>query len=427
MSYRSPYREFVFERYDFDPASGRLTFEYSFDGTVRFSERVWFEASESYDEALFDRAAFMAFVLAGISYYKCFPTKRVRFEGFKITRHQADFFSEVYRNGLSQFVYENGLSPDDVAVFEATTTEPSGPLPYSGEGIIALQSGGKDSLLLASLLEEKGIDFRPWYLSQVANHPIVLDDVHGELLAPRREIDRDAMLVAQAKGALNGHVPVTFITLSYALLDAILHGKNTVSAAIGREGEEPHAYIGDYPVRHQWSKTWSAERLYADYVRRVVSPDLRVGSPLRAFSELKIAELFVTHAWTKYGLSFSSCNVANYKQGQDNRHLSWCGNCPKCANSFLLFAPFVDQVELSGVFGKDLFSDSSLTDTFKGLLGIDDVMKPFECVGETAELRLAYHMALANGHTALGFDVPTSDYDKDALGDAQPWATQMIQ
>ena len=54
-------------------------------------------------------------------------------------------------------------------------------------------------------------------------------------------------------------------------------------------------------------------------------------------------------------------------------------------------------------------------------------MKPFECVGETDELRLAYHMAVQNDHTPLGFDVPTSNYDKDRLSDAQPWATQMIQ
>lgn len=427
MSYQSPYREFVFERYDFDKTSGLLTFEYSFDGTLRFHERVQFGASEAYDEAIFDRVAFLAFVLAGISYYKCYPTRQVRFQEHEITRHKADFFTAVYRDGLSQFVFENDLSPDDVATFKATANEPVGVRPYTGKGIITLQSGGKDSLLLASLLEEKGVDFTPWYLSQVVNHPVVLDKVPGRLMTPRREIDRATLAAQQANGALNGHVPVTFITLSYALVDAVLRGKDTVLAAIGREGEEPHAYINDYPVMHQWSKTWKAEQMYADYIRRFVSPDLRIGSPLRAFSELRIAELFVTHAWNKYGHSFSSCNVANYKQGHDNAHLAWCGNCPKCANSFLLFAPFVAKDELTEVFGKDLFADASLADTFKGLLGIDGIMKPFECVGETDELRLAYHMAMANDYTPLGFDVPPSDYDKDALTGAQPWATQMIQ
>jgi len=427
MSYQSPYLEFVFESYDYDRASGLLTFQYSFDGALKFFERVYFEPSRTYDEAAFERAAFLAFVIAGISYYKCFPTKSVNLSGYALTPGQAEFFTSVYQNGLSQFVYESGLTPDDIAVFEPTVETKPGALSYDSKGTIALQSGGKDSLLLASLLEEKGVEFTPWYLSQVANHPVVLDSLPGTLVTPRREIDRDALVAQQANGALNGHVPVTFITLSYALIDSVLRGKNTLLAAIGREGEEAHAYIGDYAVMHQWSKTWAAERLYADYVREFVSPDLRVGSPLRAFSELKIAELFVAHAWKKYGHNFSSCNVANYKQGHDNAHLAWCGNCPKCANSFLLFAPFVPKGELAEVFGKDMFVDDSLADTFKGLLGIDGIMKPFECVGETNELRLAYHMAMANGHTPLGFDVPPSDYDKDALSDAQPWATQMIQ
>jgi len=214
MSYQSPYAEFVFKRYDYDKTSGVLTFEYGFDDAVQFQERVHFETNESYDDALFDRAVFMAFVLAGISYYKCYPTKNVRFDKHEITRDQADFFTNVYRNGLSQFVYENGLSPEDIVTFKATTSELVGPLPYGGNGIIALQSGGKDSLLLARLLEEKGIDFSPWYVSQVANHPTILDSLPGTLITPRREIDRSALTTEQEKGALNGHVPVTFITPS---------------------------------------------------------------------------------------------------------------------------------------------------------------------------------------------------------------------
>lgn len=427
MSYRSPYQTFVFERFDFDRATGELTFEYSFDNRLRFAERVYFEAPESYDETTFERAAFLAFVLAGISYYKCHPTKRVSIVGYDITPKQAEFFSDVYLHGLSQFVYENGLSPDDIASFEPTTDETLHAVPYGGNGNLVLQSGGKDSLLLASLLEEKQIDFSPWYLSQGSGHPAILDQVHGSLITPRREIDRTALIAAHRNGALNGHVPVTFITLSYALVDAVLRGMNTVLAAVGREGEEPHAYIGDYPVMHQWSKTWPAEQMFAGYLTTFVSPDIRAGSPLRGFSELKIAELFVTHAWPTYGHQFSSCNVANYKQGHDNAHLAWCGDCPKCANSFLLFAPFVARNELAEVFGKDLFADEALTGTFKGLLGIDGIMKPFECVGETEELRKAYHLAIANGHTPLAFEVPASDYDKDAVTDAQPWASQMIQ
>lgn len=176
-------------------------------------------------------------------------------------------------------------------------------------------------------------------------------------------------------------------------------------------------------MTHQWSKTWGAEQLFAEYVQRYISPDIHVGSPLRQYSELKIAELFVERAWDRFGHRFSSCNVANYRQGADNTELAWCGECPKCANSYVLFAPFLPSGELQSIFGgKDLFASPSLVDVFKGLLGIDGVMKPFECVGEVDELRSAYHTAQARGYTPLPFEVPVSHFDRE-----YEYPAQMIQ
>ena len=51
-----------------------------------------------------------------------------------------------------------------------------------------------------------------------------------------------------------------------------------------------------------------------------------------------------------------------------------------------------------------------MTTIFKGLLNINDEMKPFECVGEIAELRQAYHLKMP-GYPDLPFDVPKSDYN----------------
>jgi hypothetical protein len=123
-----------------------------------------------------------------------------------------------------------------------------------------------------------------------------------------------------------------------------------------------------------------------------------------------------------YGSKFSSCNQANYAQGADNTQLTWCGVCSKCANSYLLFAPYVNPTELKQRFkGTDLFAVTSLYDTFKGLLGIDGFMKPFECIGEIDELRYAYHEAVrSNGYVKLPFDVPESSFDLYKEYDMQP-------
>ncbi len=405
---------FIFEDYAFDTSTNTAKFRYSFDGERTFEEQVEFAPSaEKYDEALLERALFLSFILVGSSYFKSFPTRSIAFSKSSIDSWQAHFLNSVYQEGMSQFAYENNLTRDDLAHFEANTDTVPEAIPYSGRGILSLQSGGKDSLLAAQLLAEASQDFSVFYISSTSHYPKILNELGKEILLTRRIIDLEAIRQSIREGGLNGHVPVTYIVLSFALIQTVLLNKQTVLTAIGHEGEEPHAWIGDLPVNHQWSKTWPAEQLFAEYVERYISKDIRVGSPLRRYSELRVAELFVERAWEKFGHTFSSCNRANYEQGADNTQLKWCGECSKCANSFLLFAPFVEAEELKNLFnGQDLFAKLSLIETFKGLLGVDGVMKPFECVGEIDELRLAYHMAIKKGgYLELPFSVPSSDFD----------------
>lgn len=418
--------QFIFENYEYDQQTGEATFRYSIDAIRQFKETITLQPAKEYDTCAFDEALFLAFILIGISYYKTFPAKEARFATGAIDEWQAKFLNHVYQEGLGQFAAENNLTRDDLVHFEPTTTDAKATLSYSGQGILSLQSGGKDSLLTASLLQEKGFDFASLYVSSTMTYPTLMDTLSSDLVVVSRTIDRDALRAAGADNGLNGHVPVTYIVMAISLLQAVLLNKKTILVSIGHEGEEPREWIGDLAVNHQWSKTWSAEQLFATYVAEYISPDIQIGSALRRYSELRVSELFAEKAWAKYGHSFSSCNVANYTQGTDNSILRWCGECPKCANSYLLFAPFVEPDELKSLFnGQDLFVKPLLTDTFKGLLGIDDVPKPFECVGETDELRYAYYARKA-GYAALPFNVPSANFDYLREYPLQEWARQIV-
>ena len=401
---------FKFLSYFFDKKSRTATFVYQgIDNTI-FTEKITFaehpeaEAGKHFNalddpnlDKMLDNAMFLTFILIGSSYYKAHPTPNVQVSK-PIDEFQAKFFSKVFQEGLSQYAFENGLTRDNLAHF--STTSQNKPEPYNqyrGKGILSLQSGGKDSLLVAELMREVNINFTPWYVASNKQgiHPAVIDEIYPFFTTHRRpsiairEIDHAHL---KETGGLNGHVPVTYINLALAVVQAILNNQNIVAASIGDEGNEPHAMIGDLPVNHQWSKTWEAEQLFADYVKRYISENIEVGSPIRKYSELRIAELFVNKCWQKYGHNFSSCNVANYKQNGNNTRLSWCGKCAKCANSYLLFCPFLPPQELQSLFcDNDLFKDPELFDTFKGLLGVENTMKPFECIGSIGELRFAYH------------------------------------
>ncbi len=424
------YQAFCFEEYSFD--GGVARFRYSFDHERYFEEKITFPSVEQYDQQVFDRVRKLAFLIVGVSYYKCFPTRQVDFGSLQLSKLDAELFMAVYHDGMSQFMFENKLGLRDMLADIRSEHLPDAveSVAYDGEGILTLQSGGKDSLLVATMLEQHSLEFLPWYMSQNGgSHPLVLDNFETPLRVIERDIDRDALKQAREDGGLNGHVPVTYITFSLALMDAVLNRKDTVLVAIGQEGNEPHEYIGDLPVNHQWAKTWQAEQLFMHYIQTAITTNLRLGSPLRGLTELRVAELFVERAWARFGHSFSSCNLANYQQAHDNQTLVWCGECPKCANSFLLFAPFVDPAELQAIFNSEnLLQKPGLVETYKGLLGIDGVMKPFECVGEVDELRLAYQMAndRFGAMYALPFDVPSSNFDYKTTRESQSWASDLL-
>lgn len=433
MGAQKQHETFFFENYAFDSGTLTATFSYSFDHTRTFCETVTFEPSGAVvREDVLDRVLELAFFVAGTSYYKCFPTEKIEYRGKHFSKQQAAFINTVYRDGLSQFIFENKLDPAVLAQVTGRGKELE-PLVYEGKGILSLQSGGKDSLLLGEFLNQQKTVYATWYMTSTKTYPKIISRLNGkEPRLAQRRIDKSALDAATQDGGLNGHVPVTFIALAYALVDAVLHGEQTVLAAIGAEGNEPHAMVGDLPVNHQWSKTWEAEQLFANYVATLISPGLHVGSPLRPFSELRIAELFEEICWAPYSYGFSSCNRANYEQGELNTELRWCGTCAKCANTFLLFSPFVIPYELRRIFdGVNLFASQhmGLQKSFKGLLGISGTMKPLECVAEVEELRTAYSMARARYGTVacqLPFDVPEGHFDYHKLGPAQGWTAEYL-
>lgn len=418
---------FKFVGYSFDKENYIATFHYLDDkNSLEYTEKVQFQKNFEYDTSLnriLGRALELCFLLIGTSYYKAHPTARVE-ANVPIDAFKAQFLNVVYQEGLSQFAFENGLTRRNLAHFVPNFSEKMipMPLPYEKGGVLALQSGGKDSIVTATLLNYAKKNWSALYVGSSNNYPKVLEELDAPLERITRFVDIAGLKRAEAvDGYKNGHVPVTYILMSLAVVQAILDRKSYIITSIGHEGEEPHSVITDekygaLEVNHQWSKTFIAEKYFADYVHRYISVDFEVGSLIRGYSELRIAEIFAKECWGRYGRKFSSCNVANYRQKNNNSKLTWCGNCAKCANSYLIFAPFVPHKELKKVFGrKDLFKNTELTNDFMGLLGVDGMKKPFECVGEVNELRQAYSMKLRS-YGNLPFEVPANegfDYKKN--------------
>ena len=378
---------FKFKDYSFN--DNTAVFNYEGPTGVTFTEKIEFPVKEpvDYNPEILDKALFLAFIILGTSYYKSAPTREISVP-HPLDEFSAKFFTMVYQEGLSQFAFENHLKRSDLVSFvpQISQEAPTKNTIITPAKSLCFISGGKDSLLSYEKLKEKGAPLEIAYISANGTHPSILDEL-GNPLIIRRHIDKENLEKADG---LNGHVPITLINESIALIQAILIGANHVEFGIGKEGLEPHAWIDDLPVNHQWSKTKEAQDYVKKYIESNIAENLTIDSCLENLTELEIAKEFAEKCWDKYAGKFSSCNVANYKQDENNKKLKWCGKCAKCANSYLLFCPFVPFEKQQEIFGHDLFTDPDLTETFKGLLGIDGVMKPFECIASIDELRWAY-------------------------------------
>ena len=152
-------------------------------------------------------------VLAGVSYYKTSLPKAVEI-GHPVSPADAAFFQAVYEKGLGELFFKNDIDPRGVVVIEPNM-EVAALSPAAKPGkdklkVLCPFGGGKDSVVTAMLLKEAGHDVT---LLRVGGHGAIdaLAKAMGmPLLLVERRLD-PKLFEINAKGGLNGHVPITAI------------------------------------------------------------------------------------------------------------------------------------------------------------------------------------------------------------------------
>lgn len=411
------YQTFIFESYSFDWVKKTAFLHYSFDGELFFEEQFCFnfEFLDSANKLAVKRAVRQLWLMAGISYYKAILCGKVVVRGEVLTTEEAAFFERNYRLGLGELLYSNNLPLDHKIGFRSEKGQIIQPELVTGlSGVLLPLGGGKDSLLSADLLHKSGIDFATWTVGHSKRFAPMIQKIGHPHLAVSRKID-PAILELNARGALNGHVPISAILAFAAIVTALLIGKKDIILSNEYSANEPTVVVNGVAVNHQFSKTMEFEQDLQSYITNVITPSLNYFSILRPFTELAIAKHFTGNVWDNYFGVFSSCN-RNFGLTTTGE-LIWCGICPKCAFVFLLFAPFVPKAELLGLFnGKNLFLDPALHGTYDDLLGLT-AEKPFECVGEAAEVREAMRLSQATGNypELAKYQLAAEEYDYQAL------------
>jgi hypothetical protein len=388
---RNAIRAFRFVRHDFDAATGIATLAYRFDDdgpelveTVTIPGAPF--ALDAGRAAAVARALRLLHLIAGVSYYKAAVPPGIVVEGEPLDDALASLLHAVYRNGLGEFAYRNGIDLDGRIRFPSSGAAPPAAADAAVDprrAFVAI-GGGKDSLVTIEALRAAGVDQTVCWIggSQLiaacaARTGLPTLNI-GRQLAPQLfELNRH--------GALNGHIPVTAVNSAILVLAAALHGAGQVVFSNERSASYGSVIPGAGEVNHQWSKGWEFERLFGEYVKAGVARGLHYYSLLRPLSELAVARLFARS--DRYDAHFSSCNRNFHILGERpvNR---WCGQCPKCHFVFLALAPFMSKPRLVGILGRNLLDDPEQAGGYDALLEYQD-HKPFECVGEGRESRAA--------------------------------------
>lgn len=198
----------------------------------------------------------------------------------------------------------------------------------------------------------------------------------------------------------NGHIPVSMIYAWMGILAAYVYDFDAFVVSNELSAEQANTTAYGLPVNHQWSKTKEFEALFTHYIHETISPNLGYYSPIRSMTELQIVQELV-QAYPHYLPHIASCN-RNFSITRPLRGKKWCGECPKCAFSFLMFAAYLPKKQVIGMFGKDMLADARLLSLFRDLGGRGG-LKPFECVGTFEEVQEALALIQKRGE----FVVPT--------------------
>jgi len=385
--------KFVFKGHEASLERGKIRFHYSLRGEklIDFTEKISFPPVKDLKipQTLLKNILDGLLLILGTSYWKLYCPKNIILESITLTKDQADFWNTVYTKGMGEFYYQNKIDFHNLVHFPFDRKAVSTPISLSrkNRSLVGV-GGGKDSIVSAELLRESGKRFD----LATSGFPIQIEIAKmmgGDVINTFRQIDPKLLEMTKRKDVYNGHIPISVYYAFLLLLMATLFDYKHI--IVGNEKSANYGsveYLGEM-INHQWSKSEEFEKLFNEYIKKFITPDIEYLSLLRNMSELQVVEKFVKYP--KYFKVFSSCNK-NFRINNPSDR-KWCGECPKCLFVFICLAAFLPRKEILDIFGKNLFENKSLLPLFEELVGVRN-FKPFACVGTPEEVKEALRKIL---------------------------------
>lgn len=414
LELREKYPNFIFSGYDISDSGNSLSISYNFSipNLAQFNPK-WEIAklSSSSITSLDERLHQLIFSLGMVelvSYWKITCSPNVEINCGFLSESQVSWWKKLYKNGLGEFFYTNGIEVDDSFITIVTNSDNSLPQTNSRitdecirsagvnltEGKICSNNpkkniiscdnkkvlipigGGKDSIVTIELLENLADRFGYIINPRKATLDSAAVSSIPNIITANRTLDAN-MIELNKKGFLNGHTPFSALVAFSSVIAAYIHDIEFVALSNESSANEPTVLGSD--VNHQYSKSFEFESDFIEYEAEYIMSGVKYFSLLRPLHEISIAKIF--SRLKKYHKIFRSCNVGSKQD-------IWCAKCPKCLFVYIILAPFLSNQEMIDIFGRNMLDDIELETIFKELIGLLPE-KPFECVGSCDEVNAA--------------------------------------
>ena len=386
-------------------------------GDLRLTKTYWYRdvdlsaLEEQFGAELMDRLSFQMMALEAIPLASLLP-QTLDFGTFD--RYRTSDFEKLWRTIVrkvgAQWRYENNL-PDYVGPAFSGRPSPNDPLPATIEHApveaLIFNGGGKDSLVAMKLIERGDVSFstyaysHPLYGDGKMQHKLIDDQLDESTPCLRHQMWiydekwestlRDLQDDLGIRGLIHAETPASI----FGALPVVLQNgyryivlANELSADAGNLWWER---TGEH-VNHQWGKSLEAELLLNQFIRREFISNVSYFSILKPIHDVLIFNLLTDDAGAVKNTH--SCNIRK----------PWCGECAKCAYVWVNYMAYLPSGTSGAIFEKNLFDAPQTQRWFGQLLGLG-AHKPFECVGEISEVRLAFELCRRKGMTGQAMDL----------------------
>lgn len=386
---RNKYKEFIYEKYEIIENNNEyeIKFYFNIPNLTTFEPKLIIKkeniTNKNINKDFLGYLVFNIGLVELISYVKCTCSPNIIIKCGYLNNEQINWFKKLYYNGLGEFLYRNiiNISEQDLFNIETTQEKKEFNIEYNGIGNLIPVGGGKDSNVTLELLKEED---NTCFIINPKGANIECANISGyNTITIKRILDKK-IIELNKEGFLNGHTPFSAIVAFTSFLCAYLSNKKYI--ILSNEDSANQSTVIGTNINHQYSKTYEFENDFNEYTKKYFNIDIKYFSLLRPLTEFQIGMLF--SKIEKYHKTFKSCNL-----GSKGETWEWCCNCPKCLFVYTILSPFLYKEKLINIFGKDLFEDETLLETFQELLGYKET-KPWECVGTYEEVRYAVSLLI---------------------------------